>query len=320
MARRGFTPQQRLSIWSHYSGAFHTTQCPMCQTDMNVLSYDISHIKSLKNGGDEKIENLMPLCASCNRSIGEVDVNIEKLHPKSFLLFSDPIRKLYVAQTSFFNNKNVQRAPFNRPPDEERIQAIQSYLVTSSEKIIPGIIYFYISENTYWIYDGVHRFKATSGMDYTMIYSVLNSPNGAEHDFITLNSSHPVSELYKDSNASDKKKFSEDIISFFRRDFYEQFSHQNSANRPFFNQKKIEDIIHGITGIRDIEEFINAVKTLNSVVKNEVEKGKNLFGLKRTTVEKLNKFSNPCFIFILPLEEIIRRLDSIMWTPVESNV
>lgn len=59
----------RTQLWDKY---FQQTvgNCPLCTADMNVNSFQSSHIVSAANGGTDAITNLFPICVGCNLSMG----------------------------------------------------------------------------------------------------------------------------------------------------------------------------------------------------------------------------------------------------------
>ena len=59
-------------VWNKYIGEeIGKTQCLCCNlTDISQMNFSCGHIVSVYNGGDINPENLKPICASCNSSMG----------------------------------------------------------------------------------------------------------------------------------------------------------------------------------------------------------------------------------------------------------
>jgi len=61
----------RLAVWEKYFPGQMYGTCPCCQKKMCFDSdYDCSHILAEKLGGETCIDNLVPACKTCNRSMG----------------------------------------------------------------------------------------------------------------------------------------------------------------------------------------------------------------------------------------------------------
>lgn len=71
----GFT--DTLEVWNNVVGEGKVQcVCPICETNMMVLkdrkSWEIAHILSHHNGGNEELTNLRPTCKACNRAMGKI--------------------------------------------------------------------------------------------------------------------------------------------------------------------------------------------------------------------------------------------------------
>ena len=62
----------RAQIWDHYIGTdVGSTGCPCCNyTQITPFKFEAGHVVSEKTGGRVAVENLVPICAGCNRSMG----------------------------------------------------------------------------------------------------------------------------------------------------------------------------------------------------------------------------------------------------------
>lgn len=77
-----------IKVWKFIYDENFDGICKICdKTEMsleNRQSWEISHIIAFSNGGDESLENLRPLCRSCNRSMRNVSLKeyCEKNYPE----------------------------------------------------------------------------------------------------------------------------------------------------------------------------------------------------------------------------------------------
>lgn len=45
--------------------------CYVCQSDIHILNFECGHIVSYADGGSLTVDNLLPICGSCNKSMGK---------------------------------------------------------------------------------------------------------------------------------------------------------------------------------------------------------------------------------------------------------
>jgi len=64
-------------VWDKYIGEKYGTGLCLCcnETLIKQMSFHCGHVKSEKNGGEPTLENLRPICASCNLSMGTRNMN-----------------------------------------------------------------------------------------------------------------------------------------------------------------------------------------------------------------------------------------------------
>jgi 5-methylcytosine-specific restriction endonuclease McrA len=61
----------RAAVWSTYMGRAGSGKCTFCKTEeISPFNFECGHIISRKEGGEDAIENLRPICGSCNKSMG----------------------------------------------------------------------------------------------------------------------------------------------------------------------------------------------------------------------------------------------------------
>jgi hypothetical protein len=70
--RKHIPKKVRDDVWNRYIGdniAQH--RCLCCkQTVIKMTEFHVGHVKSVRDGGDDSVSNLRPICAACNLSMG----------------------------------------------------------------------------------------------------------------------------------------------------------------------------------------------------------------------------------------------------------
>ena len=74
--------------WDRYIGtSVGEANCIVCfQTKINSKSFDAGHIISEKNGGLINIDNILPICSGCNKSMGveNMEKYIKEHYPNNY--------------------------------------------------------------------------------------------------------------------------------------------------------------------------------------------------------------------------------------------
>lgn len=72
--------QLKIEIWNKYIGIkCGEIKCPYCKTNIiNQFNFDSAHIIASSKGGLETLENLVPICGPCNKSIGINELDMKK--------------------------------------------------------------------------------------------------------------------------------------------------------------------------------------------------------------------------------------------------
>lgn len=67
----------RAKVWNkHYNIKYE--KCRICNVNnISPFLFEVGHKKSLYNGGGNEINNLIPICSMCNRSIGKKNIKIK---------------------------------------------------------------------------------------------------------------------------------------------------------------------------------------------------------------------------------------------------
>jgi 5-methylcytosine-specific restriction endonuclease McrA len=70
----------RIGVWNRWVGSkFGTSKCYVCNYhDIYATHYECGHVISRKNGGKDTIDNLRPICRSCNLSMSTQNLEIFK--------------------------------------------------------------------------------------------------------------------------------------------------------------------------------------------------------------------------------------------------
>lgn len=67
----------REQVWLRYAGPNFQTKCATrwCQNQINVFNFQCGHLQAESLGGATTLENLTPLCARCNLSMGTMHMD-----------------------------------------------------------------------------------------------------------------------------------------------------------------------------------------------------------------------------------------------------
>ena len=70
--RRPLPTSVRDCVWNHYIGEdINKHRCLCCKkVVINNRQFQVGHVISVKDGGTDEINNLRPICAPCNHSMG----------------------------------------------------------------------------------------------------------------------------------------------------------------------------------------------------------------------------------------------------------
>jgi 5-methylcytosine-specific restriction endonuclease McrA len=70
-SRKTIPKKIRAQVWTNAFGSFTQGTCYCCKTNINCLDmWHAGHIVASCNGGSDTVENLRPICVSCNLSMG----------------------------------------------------------------------------------------------------------------------------------------------------------------------------------------------------------------------------------------------------------
>lgn len=181
-----------------------------------------------------------------------------------------------------FADSNYEIWVENRMTDQERIQEIYKMYIDHDYNFIPGIIHVFEDNGTFKIYDGAHRYLAAKDLylknkiDMKMLVYILTDKNKVREDFIEINKSIPVPEIYKENtNGNGNKLICEKVVKYFN-DRYGKFkSESNKPRRPNYNQDHLIDMFNDI--LKELKfnvvynEIIRAIGVVNMELKKQYE-------------------------------------------------
>lgn len=69
MKRRKLNKKERELVYNKYGG-----RCAYCGKEIEYVDMQVDHAKSLKTGGSDTIDNMLPACRSCNHYKVTLDI------------------------------------------------------------------------------------------------------------------------------------------------------------------------------------------------------------------------------------------------------
>jgi len=78
-ARRSSCPKSvKEALWKKYFGTKQTGKCYVCGKTITFFDFEAGHNKPRSRGGTWNINNLRPICRSCNLSMGTMSIETYK--------------------------------------------------------------------------------------------------------------------------------------------------------------------------------------------------------------------------------------------------
>ena len=85
----------KITLWNKYFGEDHAKgTCNVCQREIKMTEFDAGHIVAVANGGSDNLDNLAPVCGTCNKSMGTQ--NLQDFKTVYFLPSSPPSPQISV--------------------------------------------------------------------------------------------------------------------------------------------------------------------------------------------------------------------------------
>lgn len=68
--------QLRMGVWDRHmpDGTQIKGPCFVCKEDISILNFECGHVVSDKDKGERTVNNLRPICSSCNKSMGAMNL------------------------------------------------------------------------------------------------------------------------------------------------------------------------------------------------------------------------------------------------------
>lgn len=86
-AKRERVPTRlRKQVWDRVENPLSSEgKCVVCRSYIHILYFECAHIVSVADGGKTTVDNLLPCCGMCNRSMGKMNLfeYMEKYHPEN---------------------------------------------------------------------------------------------------------------------------------------------------------------------------------------------------------------------------------------------
>ena len=76
MERKSIPKPVRTQVWNKYIGEENGLgKCNVCGEEIKVSNFDCGHIIAACEGGEDTVQNLVPICRLCNLSMGKENLN-----------------------------------------------------------------------------------------------------------------------------------------------------------------------------------------------------------------------------------------------------
>ncbi len=106
--RKKAIPQAlKWQTWIRYAGENFKAKCatPWCRNIMNVTNFQAGHRQAEAVGGPTTLENLIPICASCNQSMGTEHFDIWSRR-------GQPVRRCWFSFRNFWRSLFSQKTAY----------------------------------------------------------------------------------------------------------------------------------------------------------------------------------------------------------------
>ena len=86
--RKSIPKTVKSDTWNKYIGREKGIgKCECCSNEIDSKNFECGHVKSVKDGGEETLDNLRPICSECNKSMGAE--NLYKFKEKHYPTISN---------------------------------------------------------------------------------------------------------------------------------------------------------------------------------------------------------------------------------------
>ncbi len=125
--RKKHIPQAlKWQTWIRYAGENFKAKCatPWCRNIMNVTNFQAGHRQAEAVGGPTTLENLIPICASCNQSMGTEHFDIWSRRGR-------PVQRCWFSFRNFWRSLFSQKIAY--PPTTTSTSPLTDVVVSSAE-------------------------------------------------------------------------------------------------------------------------------------------------------------------------------------------
>jgi 5-methylcytosine-specific restriction endonuclease McrA len=115
--RRTIPKAVKITVWNKYIGSEKPEgKCYVCKRTIHVTDFDLGHNKAVAKGGGDNINNLRPICRTCNSSMGTM--SIERFKAKYFEVKkptkAKPVKKT-ITKTKTATKKTASKTTTKKP-------------------------------------------------------------------------------------------------------------------------------------------------------------------------------------------------------------
>lgn len=202
------------------------------------------------------------------------------------IIFQDNNQSLVLTTIQYvLNNFKIENWSRNREPDMNRVTDIAKYYEKNNIKLIPGTIHTWFKNDTYYIYDGLHRFESAKSLiinnqtinakDIQILLSInySNFEENIINDFININKSIPIPIIYVNDDDKIKKHICQNLAELFCKQYPKFQSTTRKPHKCNFNRDMLIDYFSTFEidfkkENIDIIIFDILINTLNNYAKN----------------------------------------------------
>ncbi len=168
--------------------------------------------------------------------------------PISNIISEDVNYKLIKLKYQDLTNYKIRNWKNNRPSDKFRVDEIYNYLNNYNIKLLPGIIYCWYSNKYLFIYDGIHRYDALKklnnpNIELLLYINLTENEKLIINDFININKSIPLPDIYTEDESKNKIDICEKIASELCKKYPKFVSTRKNPHTYNFNRDQIIDYI-----------------------------------------------------------------------------
>lgn len=151
----------------------------------------------------------------------------------------------YAIPSNIFETLDVKQWKYNRPPDMSRVPEIHEWMKQFHR--MDGMLNLaYVIGQGLVCFEGNHRRLALKGLDNILVFCHILwdvTDEDVKHDFVRINKSVSVPDIYVVETDASLRVEIEDAISAFRKKYKQYETSSARPCRPNFNRDKLTDDI-----------------------------------------------------------------------------